>query len=151
VEEVEADQEYLPESVSHRRSIAKLQRTKPSRLPLERIPTGKGTHNLVVKMSLSSGDLALKEQSLDLGYSLLEWNEPAIDAYDVFAEERSQDEIQAISDKLHELLINRVSDGDMVRDLGKLVEAALFTHAENMNTEDGEDPTPSQQMLDISI
>jgi DNA mismatch repair protein MutL len=151
VEEVEADQEYLPESVFHRRSIAKLQRTKPSRLPLERIPTGKGTHNLVVKMSLSSGDLAPKEQSLDLGYSLLEWNEPAIDAYDVFAEERSQDEIQAISDKLHELLINRVSDGDMVRDLGKLVEAALFTHAENMNTEDGEDPTPSQQMLDISI
>lgn len=150
LEEAEADQEFRPETASRRRSSAKLQRTKSSRLPLERIPAGKGTHNLVVKLNVTSADIELKAQDLEPSYSLIGWNEPAIDAYDVFAEERSKDEVQAMADKLHELLINRVSDGEMVQDLGKMVDAALSAHAESFTAEDGEDLMPSQEMLDIA-
>jgi DNA mismatch repair protein MutL len=148
--EVEADPEYRPDTTSRRRSSAKVQRTKSSRLPLERIPAGKGPQNLVVKLSLTASDISLKARCLDTNYSLLGWNEPAIDAYDVFAEERSKEEVQAMSDKLHELLINRVSDGEMVDDLGKLVQDALSAHAENMFAEDGGDLTQSQEMLDVA-
>jgi DNA mismatch repair protein MutL len=147
--EVEADPEYRPDTTSRRRNSAKVQRTKSSRLPLERIPAGKGTQNLVVKLSLTPPDIVLKAQCLDTNYLLLGWNEPAIDVYDVFAEDRSQEEVQAISDKLHELLINSVSDGEMVQDLGKLVQDALSAHAENMFAEDGGDVTQSQEMLDV--
>lgn len=150
MEEAEADQEYRPETAARRRSSTKLQRTKSSRLPLERIPAGKGTHNLVAKLNMTLSDIALEERHLDSSYSLLGWNEPALDAYEVFAEERNEEDVKAISDKLHELLINRVSDGEMVQDLGKMVEAALSTHAENMVADDGEDLTPSQEMLDVS-
>jgi hypothetical protein len=148
--EVEADSEYRPDTASRRRSSAKVQRTKSSRLPLERIPTGKGTQNLVVELSMTPPDILLKAQSLDTNHSLLGWNEPAIDAYDTFAEERSKEEVKAMSDKLHELLINRVSDGEMVQDLGKLVQDALSAHVENMFAEDGGDLTPSQEMLDVT-
>jgi DNA mismatch repair protein MutL len=148
--EVEADPEYRPDTASRRRSSAKVQRIKSSRLPLERIPTGKGTQNLVVELSMTPPDILLKAQSLDTNHSLLGWNEPAIDAYDTFAEERSKEEVKAMSDKLHELLINRVSDGEMVQDLGKLVQDALSAHVENMFVEDGGDLTPSQEMLDVT-
>jgi DNA mismatch repair protein MutL len=150
IEESEAEQEYRPETASRRRSSAKLQRTKSSQLPLERIPAGKGTQNLVMRLDITPEHMALKGQDLDPSYSLLGWNEPAIDAYDVFAEERNQDEVRAMGDKLHELLINRVSDGEMVQDLGKLVDAALSAHAESFTAEDGEDLTPSQEMLDVT-
>jgi DNA mismatch repair protein MutL len=150
-EEPEADQEYRPETASRRRSPAKLPRTKSSRLPLERIPAGKGTQNLVVKLNITSSDITRTAQDMDAGYSLLGWNEPAIDAYDVFAEERSKDEVQAMADRLRELLINRFSDGETVQDLGQLVGAALSAHAESLSAEDGEggDLTPSQEMLDV--
>jgi DNA mismatch repair protein MutL len=148
-EEPETDQEYRPETASRRHSSAKLTRTKSSRLPLERIPAGKGTQNLVVKLNITSSNIAQTAQDIDTGYSLLGWNEPAIDAYDIFAEERSKDEVQAMAEKLRELLINRVSDGDMVQDLGQLVDAALSAHAESFAAEDGEDPTASQEMLDV--
>lgn len=148
--EPEAEQEYRPESetASRRRSSAKLPRTKSSRIPLERIPAGKGTQNLVMKLNITSSDIALKGQDMDANYSLLGWNEPAIDAYDVFAEERSKDEVQIMADKLHELLINRVSDGEMAQDLGQLVDAAVSAHADRFTAEDEEDLTASQEMLD---
>jgi hypothetical protein len=82
-----------------------------------------------------------------LDCSLLRWNEPAIEAYDVFAEVQSQEDLRAISDKLGELLINKFSDGEMVQDLGELVETALSTHVERMAAE-LEEVTPSQEMLD---
>jgi len=149
VEEPEADQDYRPETATRRRSSTRLPRTKSSRLPLERIPAGKATHNLLVKMNITFSDISRTTQDMDASYSLLGWNEPAIDAYDIFAKERSKYEVQAMADKLHELLINRVSDGEMVQDLGQLVNAALTAHAEKFTAEDGEDPTSSQEMLDV--
>ena len=148
-EDAEAEQEYRPETGVRRRSSAKLQRTKSSRLPLEHIPAGKGTQNLVMRLDITSTDMALKEQTLEPGHSLLGWNEPAIDSYDAFAEERSKDEVSVIADRLHELLVNRVSDGEMVQNLGELVDVALSAHAESLTMEDGDDLTPSQEMLNV--
>jgi DNA mismatch repair protein MutL len=150
-EATESDREYRPETTTttttRRKSSAKLQRTKPSRLPLERTPAGKGTHNLTTSVCTSLEDIAKLESAIDLDCSLLRWNEPAIEAYDVFAEVQSQEDLRAISDKLGELLINKVSDGEMVQDLGELVETALSTHVERMAAE-LEEVTPSQEMLD---
>jgi DNA mismatch repair protein MutL len=150
-EETESDREYRPETTTatttRRKSSSKLQRTKSSRLPLERTPAGKGTHNLTTKVCTTTADIAKLESAIDLDDSLLRWNEPAIEAYDVFAEARSQEDLRAISDKLGELLINRVSDGEMVQDLGELVKTALSTHIESMAAE-LEEVMTSQEMLD---
>jgi DNA mismatch repair protein MutL len=151
-EEPESDREYRPETTTttstRRKSLAKLQRTKSSRLPLERTPVGKGTHNLETKLCTTPADIAKLGSGIDLDYSLLRWNEPAIEAYDVFAEVQSQeDDLKVISDKLGELLINKVSDGEMVQDLGELVKTALSTHMEAMAAE-MEEVSPSQEMLD---
>ena len=148
-EEPETDQDYRPETTTRRRSSTKLPRTKSSRLPLERTPAGKATHNLLVRVNIISSDIARTGQYMHAGYSLLDWNEPAVDAYDVFADEKGKDEIQAMADKLQELLVNRVSEGEMVQDLGQLVDAALTAHANRFTVEDGEDPTSSQEMLDV--
>jgi hypothetical protein len=146
--EAQADQESRPETAARRRSSARLPRTKSSRLPLERIPAGRGTQNLVLQLNIKPSDVALQSQNIDSRYSLLGWNEPAIDAYDIFAEERSKDEVQAMAEKLHELLINKVSDGEMVQDLGHLLDAAFSARAEILTAEDEEDLTASQEMLD---
>ena len=150
-ESSESDREYRPETttttVARRKSSAKLQRTKSSRLPLERTPAGKATHNLAAEVRTSPADIAKLESTIESDYSLLRWNEPAFEAYDVFAEARSQEDLKAISDKLSELLINKVSDGEMVQDLSALVETALSTHMESMAAE-LEEVTPSQVMLD---
>jgi hypothetical protein len=146
--EAQADQESRPETAARRRSSARLPRTKSSRLPLERIPAGRGTQNLVLQLNIKPSDVALQSQNIDSRYSLLCWNEPAIDAYDIFAEERGKDEVQAMAEKLHELLINKVSDGEMVQDLGHLLDAAFSARAESLTAEDEEDLTASQEMLD---
>jgi DNA mismatch repair protein MutL len=150
-EEPESDREYRPEATTaattRRKSSAKLQRTKSSRLPLERTPAGKGTHNLETKLCTGPADIAKLESAIDSDYSLLRWNETAIEPYDVFAGVQSEEDLRAISDKLSELLINKVSDGEMVQHLGGLVKTALSAHTERMAAE-LEEVTPSQEMLD---
>jgi len=148
-QDVESDKEYRPgtTTTTRRKSSNKLQRTKSSRLPLERTPAGKGTHNLIRKVRTTAAEIEKLESTMDSDYSLLRWNETAIEPYDVFAEARSQEDLKAISDKLGELLINKVSDGEMVQDLGELVRTAMSTHMESMAAE-MEEVTPSQEMLD---
>lgn len=151
-EDTESDREYRPgntttNTTTRRKSSAKLQRTKSSRLPLERTPAGKGTHDLATKVCTTAADIAKLESAIDSDYSLLRWNEPAIEAYDAFAE--VQEDSRAISGKLSELLINKVSDGEMVQDLSELVKNVLSTHIEKMTAE-LEGVMPSQEMLDVA-
>ena len=151
-EDTESDREYRPETTipttTRHKSSAKLQRSKSSRLPLERTPAGKGTHNLATKLRTTATDIAKLESAIDPDYSLLRWNEPAIDTNDAFAEMQSQEDLRAISDKLGELLVNKVADGEMVHDLGELVKTALSTHMERLAAE-MEDSTSSQEMLGV--
>lgn len=128
----EDDEEYRSETTTRRRSSAKVHRTKTSRLPLERIPAGKGTHNLATSLSTTVPDVATQCHDLELKDSILAWNEPAVEAHNGFAEERSQEDVQAMSEKLRQLLIQKVSDGEMAQDLGLLVQNALAAHAAEM-------------------
>lgn len=148
-EEPEGDEEYRPETSNRRRSSAKVHRTKSSRLPLERIPAGKGTHAIVTNLSITSSDIARQSHEVELKDSFLGWNEPAVEACDAFAEEHRRGDVQVMSDKLHELLINRVSDGEMVQDLGLLVRNALDAHVAGIAAQEQKGP-PSQEMLEVS-
>ncbi|KAK3706332.1 hypothetical protein LTR37_012847 [Vermiconidia calcicola] len=109
---------------------SKVPRTKSSRLPLERTPAGQGTHGLILKYTIPTHELAESAWKIDEGFSLLNWNEPSLDAYDTFAITPSTWKIQELASKLQELLINRISDGEMVQDLGTLVRNAFDAHEE---------------------
>ncbi len=107
---------------------SKIGRRRSSCLPLERTPAGRGTHNMVTTISTTTGDVAEKAGNVDQRYTLLNWEEPSEDAYDIFATANDPRVFSKLADKLHELLINRVSDGEMVQDLGELVRIALVDH-----------------------
>lgn len=145
----DGDQEYRPETTSGRRSSNKVQRTKSSRLPLERVPAGKATHHLAAALSMTTDGISAQQDRIDTSRSLLEWNEPAVDPYDAFGEHHSQADVQAMSNKVYELLINKVSDGEMVQDLGDLVDNALRSHRNTMDA-DQRKVAPSQKMLELS-
>ncbi|KAM0712345.1 hypothetical protein Q7P37_011440 [Cladosporium fusiforme] len=149
VEEPDDDQEYRPQTKNRRRSSAKVNRTKSSRLPLERTPAGQGTHALVTGLSITSADVATQGRAIQVEDSIIGWNEPAVEAYDAFAEEQGPEEVAAMSSKIHELLINRITDGEMVQDLGLLVQNALAAHVAKIAAEQ-EEATPSQEMLELS-
>ncbi|KAK5695139.1 hypothetical protein LTR97_008645 [Elasticomyces elasticus] len=106
-------------------TTSKPHRTKSSRLPLERIPKGQGTHNVEAKLVVSIEEVARLAGGLDEEATLLGWNQPAVDAYDALASTPDAIEMDVIAAKLHELLINRVSDHEMVQDLGELVQSAF--------------------------
>ncbi|KAK5124142.1 hypothetical protein LTR85_001845 [Meristemomyces frigidus] len=131
------DEEYRPMTVSRtasrrRRttegSTGKIQRTKSSRLPLERVPAGQGMHSLTVNVSIPIRDISRSAGKVDEELSLLGWNEPALDAYNAFAAVPDAEELQPISAVLRKLLINRVSDGEMVQDVSVLVRDAFAAH-----------------------
>ncbi|KAK3666251.1 hypothetical protein LTR22_002915 [Elasticomyces elasticus] len=106
-------------------NTGKPQRTKSSRLPLERIPKGQGTHNIEAKLVVSTEEMARLAGGLDEEATLLGWNQPAVDAYNALASTPDATDMDMIAAKLHELLINRVSDHEMVQDLGELVRSAF--------------------------
>lgn len=119
-------------AASRRRSSAKVHRSKSSQLPLERTPAGKGTHDLATTVRCSMDSFVAMEQRVDLGLSLLPFNEPAVEAYNAFANEQTDAEMACMADKLRELLINRVCDREMVQDLGDLVKEAFHAYVEKM-------------------
>lgn len=132
LEDADGDGEYRLEITTRRRSSKKLTRTKSSRLPLEFIPDGKGTYNLLTKLTITPASVMSQGETIDLANSLLGWNQPALDVYDGFVEEQNQECLQLMADKLRELLINKVSDEEMRQDLGVLVKDAMVRHAEVM-------------------
>ncbi|KAK3113286.1 hypothetical protein LTR53_009570 [Teratosphaeriaceae sp. CCFEE 6253] len=103
-------------------------RTKSSRLPLERIPKGQGTHNLELTLTTSEAEVSRWAGKIDEDASLLGWNQPSLDAYCAFAPAPDTAGMETMATKLHELLIDRVSDGEMVQDLGELVRRAFAEH-----------------------
>ncbi|KAK5172246.1 uncharacterized protein LTR77_003884 [Saxophila tyrrhenica] len=115
----------------------KVGRGKSSRLPLERTPAGQGTHNIVSTFSTTARAIANGFKKIDQDHTLLNWEVSADDTNDAFASVKDSQSMSKISDRLHELLINRLSDGEMVQDLGELVRDALMKHG---TTEDNDTP-----------
>ncbi|KAI7358666.1 hypothetical protein KC354_g9600 [Hortaea werneckii] len=140
-----SDAEFVPvrrassSRPGHTRSKSlEVKRTKSSRLPLERVPRGQGMHNVTVNLSVSTRDVSCWAGRVDEDCSLLWYNQPAVDAYDIFTHAPPDAlGMSTLAAQLHELLINRVSDGEMVQDLGELVRGA-FAAREKSNASDDE-------------
>ena len=116
-----------PSAASRRRRTTdgtKPRRTKSSQLPLERVPTGKGVHHLVYTLSTTVREVSRLADCVNQEKSLLGWGENTADAYGAFANS-STENMQDLSARLHQVLVNRVSDGEMVQDLGVLVQNAF--------------------------
>ena len=128
------DEEYRPMQASRKASRrrttdgTKLRRSKSSRLPLERVPGGQSIHHLVFNWSTTMREVSRLAGKMDQERSLLGWSEPALDAFDTFAVPPSPADMRGLSAKLREVLINRISDREMVRDLGTLVQDAFAAH-----------------------
>ncbi|KAI6902947.1 hypothetical protein KC318_g7207 [Hortaea werneckii] len=143
--EAPSDAEFVPvrrassSRHGHTRSKSReVKRTKSSRLPLERVPRGQGMHNVTVKLSTSTREVSCWAGRVDEDRSLLWYNQPAVDAYDIFTHAPPDASgTSTLAAQLQELLINRVSDGEMVQDLGELVRGA-FAAREEGNAGDDE-------------
>lgn len=128
------DNEFRPapnRSASHRRRTTdgtKSRRTKSSQLPLERVPPGQDTHRVVLRSTTTTPDVINLVDGIDHGRSLLGWNQTTGDTGCTFAAIRDASEIKDLTAKLYELLVNRISDGEMVQDLGMLVQKAFSAH-----------------------
>ncbi|KAK3675668.1 hypothetical protein LTR78_004309 [Recurvomyces mirabilis] len=122
----EADQCIENVSTKHRRTTdGKVQRTKSARLPLERILRGQTMHDLEIRSPISVRQISCWARKLDEDASLLGWNEHATGLHSAFAGLTDGDAVHDLSGKLRELMINRLSDGEMALDLDELVANAL--------------------------
>ena len=111
---------------------SKSRRTKSARLPLERVPKGQGTHDLTLTLDTTAQTIKDLASNIEEKGTLLEWNEPSLDAFDIFATQLDDGDLTHVTTSLRELLVARVSDGDMVQDLGMVVQRALAAHGQRM-------------------
>ncbi|KXS98886.1 hypothetical protein AC578_10838 [Pseudocercospora eumusae] len=114
-------------SVSRRKSSSKLARTKSSRLPLERIPAGQGTHNLV--FSMKADPTRTLADNID-HTSFLSFNEPALPApRDLDA---ASPHILSLTANLHKLLVTAGGNMDVTGpgELLKELKAAFASREE---------------------
>lgn len=142
--ETPSDAEFVPlrrasssRSGHTRAKSREVKRTKSSRLPLERVPRGQGMHNVIVHLSTSTREVSCWAGRVDEDRSLLWYNQPTVDAYDVFTHAPPDASgMSTLAAQLHELLINRVSDGEMAQDLGELVRGAFAAREKGDTDED---------------
>ncbi|KAK1067631.1 hypothetical protein LTR74_006301 [Friedmanniomyces endolithicus] len=106
-------------------STGKVLRRKPSRLPLERIPKGQALHGVEATLVTSVSEVSRLAGKMDEEATFLGWSQPAVDAYDAFAITPNTMEVEVMAERLRELLINHVPDGEMVQDLTKLVRDSV--------------------------
>lgn len=118
--EAEGDYQLPPHGrtvSSHRRTTdgTKSRRTKSSLLPLERTPAAQRTHHLAISVSTSLRDIELIA---------------ARDSGSGFAAMLEGESMRQLVDHLHGLVVDRVSDEEMVQDLHVLVRDAFRAQKE---------------------
>ena len=118
-------------------SAGKLRRTKSARLPLERVPAGQGMHTVVLNLVPSMIVISQLAQRIEQETPSLQVTQPAVDTFNAIAGTPDQDELRIITAKLRELLVHRVSDGEMVQDLGELVRQAFATRGRGIAVDEG--------------
>jgi DNA mismatch repair protein MutL len=117
-------------TASRRRSTtggSKVRRTKSAQLPLERTPVGQAVQSIVLSISVSEQDIARLAGKIDEECSIAGSKEPVTDMYAALTVKPSSNMISQWTANLHQLLVHRVSDGEMVQDLGVLVSSAFDT------------------------
>ncbi|KAH7399339.1 hypothetical protein BKA66DRAFT_589235 [Pyrenochaeta sp. MPI-SDFR-AT-0127] len=81
-----------------------IERTRSSKLPLERVPAGKGLQDLVLLMNSRIQTIIHISRKLDMSYNSLEWGPTVSDAYNVFVEFVTERKIMEWGIKLDEVL-----------------------------------------------
>lgn len=75
-----------PKPTAHRRrSTTGLQRTKSSKLPLERVPRNDRIQNHVLPVSTSVASIIQTSRKLDMARNSIEWGYPPEEAYEAFS------------------------------------------------------------------
>jgi DNA mismatch repair ATPase MutL len=74
-----------PSHPRSRSTASYLRRTRSSKLPLERTPSGYYTQNIILPLSFSVAQLNTFSRKLDMSVNSLEWACPPEEAYDIFA------------------------------------------------------------------
>lgn len=118
-------------TISRRRSTAggsRTMRSKSAQLPLERTPNGHAVQNLSLPVSTSEEAIARLATKIDEDCSIAGFKQAAADMYDAFANKPGSEAISHLTARLHELLVSRVSAGEMVQDLGSLLSDAFDAH-----------------------
>lgn len=136
------DQDYQPEvtkrTLSRRKSSKKLDRTKSSKVPLERIPPGKGTHDLAFTYSISSNDISRMAGKRHIASSLLGFNEPALSA--ACGMDLASPHVLSLTASLHGLLVSAGGNGDIAGLAPLLSEVkAAFAQRDEVNNPPLED------------
>ncbi|KAF2831313.1 hypothetical protein CC86DRAFT_443052 [Ophiobolus disseminans] len=90
-----------------RRTTDGAQRSKSSKLPLERVPHGYHIQNIVLPVHLSIASIVYSSRKLDMRRSSLEWSYAADDAYNVFAEAVTTRKVMDWAIKLDNILHKR--------------------------------------------
>ncbi|KAK5134645.1 hypothetical protein LTR08_006301 [Meristemomyces frigidus] len=109
-------------------ATGKVHRTKSSRLPLETVPKGQMMNTVALGLATSVEEISRSAGRVDEESSLLGWNEPALDARGVFANEFDDGDLRDLSARLRELLGASVEDGEVVEDLDEVLRGAFAVH-----------------------
>lgn len=129
-----------------RRTTDGLERTKSSKLPLERVPSAFRIQDIVLPFVASLATILQSSRKLDMGYNSLEWGYPADIACDVFAESITERKIMhwviGLDEILHEQF-ERMADVDTCCELHEGIQRGLDARKEQgeaMDTMDSEEP-----------
>ncbi|KAJ4372237.1 hypothetical protein N0V83_004011 [Neocucurbitaria cava] len=122
-----------------RRTTDGLERTKSSKLPLERVPSAYRIQDIVLPFATSLATIVQSSRKLDMGYNSLEWGYPADIACDVFAEPITERKIMhwviRLDETLHEQF-GRMADVDTCCELHEGIQRELDARKEQDGTMD---------------
>ncbi|CAN9189507.1 unnamed protein product [Alternaria alternata] len=113
--------------------IDALERTKSSRLPLERIPKGFNIQDLILPLPMNIRTVLQHCHKLDMRRNSLEWGYPAEGVYDNFAEPVLKQKILEWVTKLDALLCKRyerIGGADTRREIQEGIQRVLDTRKE---------------------
>jgi hypothetical protein len=117
-----------------RRTTDAAQRSKSSKLPLERVPHGYHIQDLVMNLRLSVAAIIQTSRKLDMRLNSLEYNCVVEGAFDIFAEAVSERKIvewvMILDDMLHEQF-ERLPGADVRRLLHEAIQRGLDTRRED--------------------
>ncbi len=125
---VSAHRRNSKSTLLRRSTTAESQRTKSSRLPLERVPRGCRIQNLLLSMETSVTSIIQRSRKLDMNINSPEWGYPVHNSYSVFAEfvfeRKAMSWVTKLDTTLHEQN-RRCKDVDTCRQLLECVQQAL--------------------------
>ncbi|PPJ60999.1 hypothetical protein CBER1_01978 [Cercospora berteroae] len=130
-----SDQEYRPNAEKtgppRRKSSSKLGRTKSSKLPLERTPAGKGTHDVSMAYRTSPQAIMNMTGRMNVTNSLLRYNEPSIPM--ARGLDAASSRVLSLTASLHQLLVSAGGNKDVTSPEALLSEVkAAFAQREQV-------------------